>query len=248
MKAEPRDLGGWGYVLVVVSTLAVTSPSLGVPFVYDDFATIVENRSLDNFRWALTWERFRPLTNLGHYLEKRVWGLDPFGYHLSQWLLHALNAGLLAGVVRTVVGRGVWGWVAALLWSVHPALSAAVAYPSARSEVQGATFVLVGFLAFERWRSGGRRAWLGLTVLALAGGIGSRETAAMLPLLLLVRTVTVEGWRSRTVRWLAALAGVLLVGAGLRVGAYVSQETDWPVRFIPATSWPNPRWRPATWA
>ena len=87
--------------LVALITFVVFSPALRNGFVnWDDLETLVENQ---NFR-GLTWSHLRWMFttfHMGHYqplswvtfsLDYLLWGMDPFGYHLTNILLHSANA------------------------------------------------------------------------------------------------------------------------------------------------------------
>ncbi|MFH1027993.1 MAG: hypothetical protein V1791_08325, partial [Pseudomonadota bacterium] len=75
-----------------------------------------------------------PLTWISFAIDYRFWGLDPFGYHLTNVLLHSVNAGLVVLVADRLLNRmqGVEGklqvgylypatlLLAGLLWALHP--------------------------------------------------------------------------------------------------------------------------------
>jgi protein O-mannosyl-transferase len=68
--------------------------SLDNPFVYDDFRVIVENPAIQNLSSVLTVlarDITRPVVALSYAADTAVWGTAPFGYHLTNVLLHALN-------------------------------------------------------------------------------------------------------------------------------------------------------------
>src|SRR5499433_4305234 len=87
--------------LVALITFVVFSPALRNGFVnWDDFETIVENQNFRGFTWAhLRW--MFTTFHLGHYqplswgtfsLDYLLWGMDAFGYHLTNILFHTANA------------------------------------------------------------------------------------------------------------------------------------------------------------
>jgi protein O-mannosyl-transferase len=68
--------------------------SLDNPFVYDDYRLIVENPAIQNLSSVLTVlarDVTRPIVSLSYVADTAVWGTSPFGYHLTNVLLHALN-------------------------------------------------------------------------------------------------------------------------------------------------------------
>jgi tetratricopeptide (TPR) repeat protein len=75
------------------------------PFVYDDHHTVVDNPSierLDNLRGIVLHDVTRPLVNLSYAIDRRVWGRAPFGYHLTNVLLHAADVMLLFVFARSL--------------------------------------------------------------------------------------------------------------------------------------------------
>ena len=81
--------------------------------------------------------------------------------------------------------------VAALLFAVHPLLSQAVGYISARSDLLCATFVLLTFLAARRFLLGGGWLWAMTALATWLVGLGAKEVSAMLPLALVAYDVLV---------------------------------------------------------
>ncbi len=72
---------------------------------------------------------YRPVVAASYALDARRWGVDPFGYHLTNVLLFAAVSALVyalfvvAGLERAIALAG------ALAFALHPALVAAVAWP-----------------------------------------------------------------------------------------------------------------------
>jgi Tfp pilus assembly protein PilF len=118
--------------------------------------------------------------------------------------------------------------VAALLFAVHPMLSQAVGYISARSDVLCATFVLLAFLAARRFLLGGGWMWAVATLAAWVAALGAKEVAAMLPLALLAYDALILPHRA-PVRRRAALHVplLLLVAAAAGVRVWVLRQVEY---------------------
>ena len=72
--------------------------ALDNPFVYDDHDTVVANPSLadpSNIRFVLVHSPFRPVVNVSYAIDRAIWGYRPFGFHLTNVLLHAVVVALL---------------------------------------------------------------------------------------------------------------------------------------------------------
>ena len=80
--------------------------ALSNPFVYDDHRMVVENtgiQDLADLRAIVLLEPTRPLINFSYAVDYGVWGLNPFGFHLTNLLLHVLNVMLLFQVATRMV-------------------------------------------------------------------------------------------------------------------------------------------------
>lgn len=190
-------------LLLAAAVFAAYAPSLGGQFLWDDNALVKGNlliRSplflLEAFRHNLFDDNsnfYRPVQTLTFILDYRAWGLNPFGYHLTNILIHAVNAGLLFLVLRRVLaavfrraaapagGDAVAALAIALGWAIHPIHSAAIAYISGRADTLAMGFCLLAWLACEagfRARAPRpRRAALAGAMLCFLLGLCSKEIA-----------------------------------------------------------------------
>lgn len=102
---------------------------------------------------------YRPVRELTFAMDHAVWGLRPWGFHLTNLLLH-LAGGALVGVIGArLIGRRV-GWLGALLFLVHPAGVESFAWVKNRGELLGLALFGAAWLSFMRaiglgrWRKG----------------------------------------------------------------------------------------------
>src|SRR5690606_28254123 len=110
MTAEPRRVPTWAMALALaIVTFAVFAPSMANGFVdFDDPTYVYENTRVqqgltaDNIGWAMTtgyFNNWHPLTWLSYMIDFELYGLHPAGFHFTNVLFHALNAGLLVLVL-----------------------------------------------------------------------------------------------------------------------------------------------------
>ena len=114
-------------LLLVVLCWGAFGGALRCGFVYfDDDQYVFENppvvRGLtaEGVRWAFTTghaSNWHPLTWLSHMADVEWFGLEPKAHHAVNVWIHALNAVLLWGVLRTLTGRFWLAW-----WVAMPAL------------------------------------------------------------------------------------------------------------------------------
>jgi hypothetical protein len=240
--APSRRSPGWFWpALAVALACAAYVNALDNPFVYDDHDTVIANRSLadlSNIRFILVYSPFRPLVNASYALDRWLWGYRPFGYHLTNIGLHAAAVVLLYAWIRRVLsdtGRtrsdggstrdtSLAAFTGAALFAVHPLQTEAVAYVSGRSELMCAVwFIAALLLARDAILSASRAR----AVVAAACGvlaIASKETALVLPLVLLaydwlLRPGDDDARRRRLWRMGIPLLALIAAGVAYRVMA-----------------------------
>jgi hypothetical protein len=215
--------------------------ALNNPFVYDDYRTVVENTSivrLSNVHAIVMHDVTRPLVNLTYAIDRAIWGTAPFGFHLTNVLLHALNVILLFQLAwRVGIDRSrretpaipVVAGVASLLFAVHPLMTEAVGYVSGRSEVLCGTFVFGAVLCGRRWLLEGRVKWPAATVVLWFGALATKELGAIVPFVLLAYDLLIlEGStadkRRTALRVHAPLLGIALIAGLTRLFVFARWE------------------------
>jgi hypothetical protein len=224
-------------LLAVLLGAGVYLNALDNPFVFDDTTEVLENPSIQHPTHVTALIRYaptRPVVNMSYALDYSAWGLEPFGYHLTNLLLHLINIALLFLLARAyATDRGSGSALpltAAALFAVHPLLSETVGYVSSRSELLAGAFMLSSLYAFRSGLVHGRLIPLliGFGFFALAGA--SKETGAMLPFVLLAydRLILGDGggWKPRR-RFLyvhAPLIALVIAAGAFRTWRYVTVE------------------------
>ncbi len=194
--------------LLVVLGAAIYSNTLRSPFVFDDGPSITRNPAitdLDNFFINSTGYDKYPTRFLGlltFALNYRIGGLDPFGYHVVNILIHILNSLLVyfvaAGIFRSPflgkvssgeTSRGV-SFAAAVLFLVHPVQTEAVTFIVQRLTSLAAMFSLASLHLYARYagsenpRSWGGRAGYALSVLSCLAAMKTKEITFVLPVII----------------------------------------------------------------
>ncbi len=199
--------------LVALLVVVCFRPVLNNDFVnWDDPYYFTGNPSYrglspSHLRWMFTtlyMGHYQPLSWLTHGLVYTVWGVDPFGYHLVNLLLHAASGVacyfLIAALLRRSSGRVprndvpvcVAAAAGALFFAIHPLRVEAVAWATERQEVLSALWLLLALLTYFRMqaeledRQGGNwRLWYVLSLGCFALSLLSKATGMMLPIVLL---------------------------------------------------------------
>ena len=148
---------GAGAALITLLTVTAYLPALRAGFVWDDGFYVTENstlRSVEGLQkiWTqpgIASQQYYPLVFSGFWAQYHLWKLQPFGYHLVNILLHALNAVLLWCVLRRLKLPGAW-WAAAI-FALHPVQVESVAWITEFKNVLSGLFSLLSLLAFLRF-------------------------------------------------------------------------------------------------
>jgi tetratricopeptide (TPR) repeat protein len=181
-------------------TLLVYANSFGAGFTLDNKGLLIEDarlrsasaenvrQILDRTYWSPKGESglYRPVTTLSYLFNYSVLGngAEPEGYHWVNLLLQCGNV-LLVYALALRLWRGFWPAVfTAALWATHPVLTESVTNIVGRADLLAGMAVLGGLLIYLRSReaAGWRRwAWLAALLLVSAIGMFSKESAAVLP-------------------------------------------------------------------
>lgn len=180
--------------IVLIVTACVYLPALGFGFVFDDRGQIVETA------FALTWKW------IPRYFTSHLWGLDPhtlplyyrpafmlwllanyqmFGLAPAWWHLTSIAAHVLCTLLVYVLARRFMeqlpSAVAALVFGIHPVHAEAVSWVSAVNEPLLGIFFVGAILAYLHWRDTRRPLWLAASALLYALAMLEKETAVVLP-------------------------------------------------------------------
>ena len=125
-----------------------------------------------------------PLVYTTFWLEHKLWGFDPRGYHIVNVLLHLANTLLVWHLVRRLSVPG--AWVVAAVFAVHPLHVESVAWVIERKDVLSALFYLAAALAWMRFiEQPSRGRYVGSLAL-YAAGLLSKSIVITLPAALLI--------------------------------------------------------------
>ncbi|MEI7782077.1 MAG: tetratricopeptide repeat protein [Planctomycetota bacterium] len=227
-------------------TVAVFSPTLSSGFVYDARLQILTDPFLhDPWNWlnvlslrvmAMDVLDFnRPVNLASLMLDAAVWGKEPFGYHLTSVLLHAMNVVMVWGISRHL-SRAAQGQAAglsyfsALLFAVHPVVTEAVCEPTFREDLLATGFSLGALLLAMRrpQRTTANEtgdSWLAAgCVLCCLLAVASKESGVAAPLILAVYWWLLRRGESGRF-WRLAIGGGALVTAAFLAARFLLEPT-----------------------
>lgn len=227
--------------LTVVLILIAYSDSFTVPFLLDDFDSVVNNqtiRHLGNLGAVLSPPLTagvggRPVLNLLFAWDYTWSQLNPFGYHVTNLGIHILCTLLIFGVVRRTVLRlgekfaphsDLIAWGVCALWGVQPLHTISVTYISQRAESLMGLFFLAAMYCFISSNHYARsKCWKAASVFSLVLGVLVKEQVAIAPLLFLLYDRTFiagsfrAAWTARRNYYLATLLTWVVLGFSLAI-------------------------------
>lgn len=199
--------------LLIALTIAVYLNSFKGTWHFDDEKAILENQGIkhiESIPRILRGYLDRPILQVTFALNYHFGGLNIWGYHLVNLLLHVLVVLLIYAIglrlifAQSVLTQGaqrplprdlmsLLPFWSALLYAVHPIHTESVTYVVSRSSVLATFFYMVGFWGFlwtvDPWR-GGRTIRVLLGIVWIGGafllGLGTKEIIITLPVMALV--------------------------------------------------------------
>ncbi|MGB2804430.1 MAG: hypothetical protein WBD64_05995 [Candidatus Zixiibacteriota bacterium] len=150
------DMYSINRILIICAGVFVFSPCLFAFFVSDDFFWISKGANLslgDLYPIAstATYNMFRPLVIVLFSAFHRVFGLSPFGYHLTSILVHALNGLLFYSILSRLSLKRDVALAAAVIFVTHFAHEESVFWISSICVLGCWFFSLSSILAFLAW-------------------------------------------------------------------------------------------------
>jgi tetratricopeptide (TPR) repeat protein len=185
-------------VLLAVIVGIAFGRALGNDFVgYDDQSYVVLNPrvtnglTLDGIQWAFTHAHatnWHPLTTISHMLDCQLYGLEPWGHHLTNILFQAAAAILLFFALRDLTGNLWPSALAAAIFAVHPLRVESVAWVSERKDVLSGVFFMLILGVYARYARGNsaRSLWYITVLILLALGLMCKPTLVTVPFVLLL--------------------------------------------------------------
>ncbi len=179
-------------VFIALIGFSVFANSLGGEFVYDDNRQIARNPLIQNISFAgkaLTSDvsafvgdgnytasnYWRPTFTGWQILNFQLFGPNPFGWHLTNILLHSAVCLLLFLLLRRWGISQFTSFAIALIFAVHPVHVETVAWISGSTDLLFALFFLASLWFAENRRNGGGNADLILSLVTFALALGSKE-------------------------------------------------------------------------
>ena len=220
----PRFLFNWRFALTSIFLLAVALyfPVLQGWAIWDDhqLLTLKATFGISDVKTAFTHplfgNYFRPLTSLSFVIENGIFKGIPFYYHLTNLLLHAVTAVLVAFLVLLVTRRRIAGVLAGIFFAVQPAQVGAAAWIGGRPDVLSLLFLVLFLIALVMYHDSQKGRWLVIgPVLLLLAALTKEQALAFWPLVPLSAFTFGSSNFKGALKVSAPYAFILVVYAGL---------------------------------
>lgn len=177
----------WVIALIV---FVVYLPSFWNTFVWDDEQFIQRNLFTTSVRYIpqiFTTNTiagagefsnyYRPFTTLSFLVDRLIWGLRPFGFHLTNTALHAGAAVLLFFYLSRLGVRRSAAWWLALAFGLNPLQTEAVVYMNSRGDSWYVLWLMAALLLALRWLTTVDWRWYVASLCCFVAAILSKEIA-----------------------------------------------------------------------
>lgn len=186
--APAAPLAGQAVILAVLTLLAYL-PSTRAGFIWDDDLHVTANLITQPGGLWRSWftthqPNYWPVTWSAFWVEWKLFGMNPAGYHVVNILLHALNAVLAWRVLARLAIPG--AWAAALVFALHPVNVETAAWITQLKTLLSTALYFGALLCYFLGEEQPKRSWYGAAAGLFAAGLLAKPSIVMLPVVLLL--------------------------------------------------------------
>ncbi len=194
-------------ILILALTVIAYWPVFSADFMYDDRFFVQENAKIREWRFvpeyfanssrsmaSIFWDGiWRPLRTVSYLIDYKVWGPGAFGFHLTSLLWHLLNTLLAYILLGRLFKDQRLRTMACLVFALHPVQTEAVAWISSRGDLMFTAFGLMMFIFYRKYFQTRKKIHLALSLSCFVPALLSKETAVVIPLLIMLYDWLFEG-------------------------------------------------------
>lgn len=193
----PENRRTYGLALLLAAAVFLLyMPATGFDFInLDDIAYIFDSGmaafgfSLEGAKIAVhqfTQEYWSPLSRLSYLVDLGLFGPEPFGFHLINNFLFALNGFLLFLFLHRVTKNHALSLAVAAVYLFHPLRVESVAWVAQRKELLAGAMFYGTLLCYLNYVEKKDQTWFSASVAFLIVGLLSKPTLVVTPVLLLL--------------------------------------------------------------
>lgn len=182
---------------ILLVCFVVYSNTLFMDFVWDDAYQIIENSQIKSLKnvpslfisevWAGVEDNhispyYRPIFTLSLAIDYFFWGEKPFGFHLTNLILHAMVSVLVYLLALKIIRANLPALLGSLVFAVHPVHVEAVAWVSGRNEMLSAFFMFLSLYLYILFKDDkDNKKYIITSLVSFFAALLSKETAITLP-------------------------------------------------------------------
>lgn len=191
------------FIIIGLVSFGIYANSFQNQFVFDDESVVVNNtsiQSLSNIPKFFTADEgfhkvigryYRPVVSTTYAIDYAIYGLKPFGFHLTNVLIHLISSLLLFAVLKYMFRNFKFAltgaFIGSLLFAVHPIHTEAVAWVSGRTDSLVTLFFFAAFLFYIKYSDDLKsQKNLNLALLFYVLGLLSKEMIVTMPVFILL--------------------------------------------------------------
>lgn len=129
---------------------------------------------------------YRPIQAITHIIDAHIGGTNPFFYHLTNIILHLIASSVLFLFLLQILLKRSLTFFLALLFTVHPTLTGAVAWIPGRIDLLLTIFILLSAIFFLQYRNKKTVGYFIAHILCFAIALFTKELTVVFPFILLV--------------------------------------------------------------
>lgn len=160
-------------LIIITVNLSIFLPSMKGDFLWDDKYFITENPHIsaphflkkflvtpfggfsgtdeNSIRLDRSRQFYRPLTSLSYWLDRKTWGFNPAGFHLTNILIQILNTIIIYFILQNLGLNILTSLFSTLLFSVFPFHFENVSWISGRTDLLSFLFASISILFFLKF-------------------------------------------------------------------------------------------------
>lgn len=242
VSPRPSAPGWLVWAAIFALVFLAYSPALRGGLLWDDDAHVTKPALQSTAGLVRIWtevgatQQYYPLLHSAFWLEHRLWGDAPTGYHVVNLLQHALAACLVVALMRRLALPG--AVLGGLIFALHPVCVESVAWISEQKNTLSAVFYLGAALLYLRFDQSRQQRHYVLALACFILALLTKTVTATLPAALLVLFWWQRGrldWR-RDVRpllpWFALSLGAGLFTAWMERKFIGAEGADFTLHFL----------------
>jgi protein O-mannosyl-transferase len=183
--------------LLIIAVIICYSQIVNSPFLWDDEEMVVANPIIKNSKYLPyifttsafgnklnEGKFFRPIQIFTYFIDYQIWGLNPTGFHITNIVIHILNALLVFWLLYILGFTQILAYLGAFIFAIHPSAIEAATYISGRGDALCVFFALLSIIFFKLSKNK-KLFYPFLSVLFYLLSIFTKENIVALPLIIL---------------------------------------------------------------